>query len=175
MANIASQPFKGLPSADLGDVVTTAQGFKNAAGAAIVLPLAQASKLKNKLFTVRAWGRVEGGTTVDFTPSLYYGTSAVVANDTLIKSATAAAVDSAKHNWHIEARLVWDADSDKIQGTFTARIAAIAVTALVVNAAISSADPEEDVSTAKGLIISGLFSTTHAGNHAYLDGFELEV
>ena len=166
-------PYKALPSADLGNVTSTASGFLNSASAAIVLPLFPALHLKNRMFEVRAWGRVEGGTTVNFTPSLYFGTSATVANDTLLKSATAAAVDSAKHSWQMVAELVWDADSDKIEGCVYFRIADVAITAQVVTAVISSADPEDN--TARGFIISGLFSTSNSGNHAYLDGFQLEI
>lgn len=167
------KPNAGLPSADLGNVTGTATGFLDKAGNVMILPLPAAALLKRKLFEVRAWGRVTGGTTANFTPSLYYGLSATVASDTIVKAATAAAVDSANHSWSMFAQFVWDDTSDSLQGWVTWRIAGVAITAPVVNANITSADPEAN--TPQGLIISGLFSASNAGNSAIMDGFQLEV
>lgn len=166
------KPIQNLPSADLGNVTGTATGFLDQSGNVIICPLPAAGQIKNKMFRLRAWGRVTGGTTTNFTPSLYYGLSATVSSDSIVKAATAAAVDSAAHSWQMVGDFVWDADSDTIQGAITFRIAAVAITALVVTTAIS-ADPQAN--TPQGLIISGLFSASNAGNIAFLDGFQIEV
>jgi hypothetical protein len=171
-------PDVPLPSADLGNVTGTATGFLDSTGAkSINLPLPSVRQLTNKLMRLKAWGRVVGGTTANFTPTLYYTVlplvSDVVSNNTIIKAATAAAVDSANHSWHLEAVLRWDSTSSKIQGTTTWSIAGVAVTALSVNAVISSAD--STANAPQYLCIAGLFSASNSGNKAFLDGFQIEV
>lgn len=171
-------PDVPLPSANLGNVTGTATGFLNAGDSkSINLQLPSVNQLKNKRLTLKAWGRVVGGTTTNFTPTLYYTVlplvSDVVANNTIIKAATAAAVDSANHSWELYGSLIWDSTSSKIQGWTTWRIAGVAITAPVVNAVVSSADPAANAP--QFLCIAGLFSASNAGNAAYLDGFQIEV
>ena len=172
MSHVIAIPYKALPSADLGNVTTTAKGFIDANSKAIVLPLMPSGHLKNKLFQVKAWGRANATVAVNFTASLYFGTSATVADDTLMKSSDATALASIKHSWFMIADLSWDATSNKIQGAVYFTIAEV-ITALAATTVISSADPTDD--TARGFIISGLFSTSSTGNAAFLDGFQIEV
>lgn len=166
------RPNTGLPSADLGNVTGTATGFLDGASNVIVLPLPAGGRLKRKMFKLYAWGRVTGGTTTNFTPSVYYGLSATVGSDTIVKAVTAAAVDSANHSWSIEGSFVWDDTSDRLQGWITSRIAGVAITAPVVVASVTA---DSEANTPQGFVISGLFSASNAGNSAILDGFQLEV
>lgn len=173
MALISAQSLKGLPSADLGNA-SSITAFKTAASAAIVLPLAGASKFKNRRFEVRAWGRVEGGTTGNFTVTLQWGTSATPGSNTTLKASSALAANSEKASWEMQAVFVLDADSQKLQGRAAFRVNDGAVDASAVSTEITALDPTVD-SVLQGFVMCGTFSASNAGNHAYLDGFELEV
>jgi hypothetical protein len=125
---------------------------------------------KNRLFVVRAWGRVTGGGTTNFTVKLDFGVSNTIATNTTIEASTARAVDSASHNWFIEVKCVWDETSDKIQGVGSSMVANI-FDAWAVLDAVPSADPE--ASTEYGFTVTGTFSSGFAGNVATLDGLEV--
>lgn len=162
-----------------GGTGTSAIIFSTDGTTPILLPLPAASQLasgtgtsgRSSLFTVRAWGRVTGGTTTNYTVTLYYGTSITAGSDTILLASTARAVDSANHLWFATATLVVDAVSDKIQGKAEIMIANL----LNADAVISNVPTSVtvDANSTLGFVIAGTFSSGNASNAAYLDGFEI--
>lgn len=165
---------KKLPSAELnlGGTSTSAVQFKDSGGSdGLICYIPGSNKLKNRRFKVRASGRVTGGTTTNFTITMYYGVSATVSSNTAIEASTARAVDSASHNWMIEADLVWDVTSQKLQGMGISVVANIGVDAwAVINNVPTSVDLSGE---GLGFTLTGTFSTGNASNVAYCDQFEL--
>lgn len=147
----------------------------------VVLPLPSASELafgsgvtgKSSMLKVRAWGRVTGGTTTNFTVTLQYGTSLTSGSNTTIEASSARAVDSANHVWAIEAEFVIDAVSDKIQGYGKSMVANLYDAAAALDNSPSSVDVTGNGTL--GFVIGGTFSTGNASNTAHLDGFQLEL
>jgi hypothetical protein len=130
-------------------------------------------------FKVKAFGRVTGGTTTNWTPTLQFGRSTTAANNTTMGSLTARAFNTASGIWYLTAELVWDVTSGQISGSIsggngsTIALDASALitpvtgqTAAVLNAATNPG--------AFFFSVGGLFSGTNAGNVATLDGFEVE-
>lgn len=124
-------------------------------------------------FGVRAWGRVTGGTTTNYTVALQAGTSATAGDNTDIEQSTAIAVNSNSGQWFIEARLIWDTTSNTYDGF--SRFGVWGSTRTFTDwAAIDnsiSADPDGNV--ALGFVVTGTFSSGHASNVSVLGGFEL--
>jgi hypothetical protein len=128
-------------------------------------------EFKNRPFLVRAWGRVTGGGTTNFTVKLYFGTSNTIASNTIVEASTARAVDSANHNWIIEIWVVWDEVSDKIQGVGRSVVANLADAVAVIDNVPGSVDPSDN--TERAFTVTGTFSSGFAGNVANLDGLEV--
>ena len=135
-------------------------------------------------FLVRAFGRVTGGTTVNWTPTLYFGRGTTAATNTVMGSLTARAFNSGSGSFYIDANLIWDATSGQISGTVqggngaTLAIDAAALitpvtgqTAAVIN---TGAPPSVNNMQTFYFSVGGLFSTTNAGNVAYLDYLGVE-
>lgn len=135
-------------------------------------------------FKLRAYGRVTGGTTTNWTPSLYFGRGITAASNTLMASLTAGAFNTASGVYLLEADLIWDSTSGKISGTFSGlngSTAAITASTLVTpvtgqTAAVMNlgAPSGSNGSAAFYFSIGGLFSATNASNVALLDFFGSE-
>lgn len=148
---------------------------------------------------VTAAGRATGGTTVNFTPSLLISPAApngipslTLASNTTIFSPTAMAFNSANGNWVIKAELLWDPISGQINGlssgyggattqTTTASTAITPLTGYTLTPAVSTqsyttavAIPAPTGEIVLYFAVAGLFSTTNAGNIAYLDLMQVE-
>jgi hypothetical protein len=148
---------------------------------------------------VTAAGRATGGTTVNFTPSLLISPAATngipsltLASNTTIFSPTAMAFNSANGNWVIKAELLWDPISGQINGlssgyggattqTTTASAAITPLTGYTLAPTVSSQSYTTPVTipAPTGEIVlyfaaAGLFSTTNAGNIAYLDLLQVD-
>ena len=130
-------------------------------------------------FNIKAFGRVTGGTTTNWTPTLQFGRSTTAASNTTMGSLTARAFNTTSGLWYLIAQLVWDVTSGQISGSIqggngaTLALDAAALitpvtgqTAAVLNAATNPG--------ALYFSVGGLFSGTNAGNVATLDGFEVE-
>ena len=123
-------------------------------------------------FVVRAWGRWSTGTSGTALATLYYGTSITAASNTSIAALSARTV-ATTGNWMIEAKLVWDSVSAKLNGVFwgvngdTPTIDSLAVTTQKTSVDLSVAG--------NGLGIGVTFGTANASNTANLEGFSLEV
>ena len=151
----------------------------------------QAGVTNNQNFTrfrVSAGGRVTGGGTTNFTPTIQFGRSTIAASNTNIGGLTATAFNSASGNWVLDASLLWDATSGQINGTIsgvagsggTQTILApatitpitgqtLAVPATSVTGAYSTGDIQMFFS------VAALFSASFAGNLALLDFFQVEA
>lgn len=135
--------------------------------------------VNSALFRVRAWGRVTGGTTTNWTPSLMYGRSATYGSNTVLGALTATAFNSASGFWEITAELFWDVTSGQLSGSFSGyngATAAIVAAALVTPVTGLTATALTALSQPNTLFFSvaGLFSATNGSNIAYLDGFQVE-
>ena len=148
----------------------------------VLLPLPAAQQLAggsgtggySARFSIRAWGRVTGGGTTNYTPQLQYGTSITAASNTDIESGGAVAVNSTSGSWQINAEAIWDAASNILDGFACHMVSGSTRTFTALAAfdnAITSADP--DANTTQGFVVTGTFSSGFAGNTAYLDGFEI--
>jgi hypothetical protein len=130
---------------------------------------------------IRAAGRVTGGTSTNYTPKLYWGTSLTTASNTVIGSGAAVAVNSVSGLWEINATLFTDYTSGKIDGYFTNMVSGSTVTltgaAKLTNTVSSSSTPAYSFTTTsqQGFVVSGTFSSGNAGNVAYVDVFQLEM
>jgi hypothetical protein len=135
-------------------------------------------------FAIRAGGRVTGGTTTNWTPSLYFGRGLTAAANTLMASLTARAFNTASGVWYLDASLVWDGTSGVISGTFgggNGSTVAIDAPALITPVTgqtattINTGAPLETNNMATFYFsIGGLFSATNASNLAFLDYFAVE-
>jgi hypothetical protein len=131
-------------------------------------------------FTIRAYGRVTGGTTTNWTPTLYFGRSQTTASNTVVGSLSAGAFNSASGVYSITADLIWDATSGQISGTIgglNGATAAISANALVTPVTGQTAAVQNAAGGTNTLFFSlgGLFSATNANNIAYMDYFAVEV
>jgi hypothetical protein len=148
---------------------------------------------------VTAAGRATGGTTVNFTPSLLIapaaantGISLTLATNTTLYSPTAMTFNSASGNWCIKCELLWDPISGRINGVssgygggsalvVTAAAAITQLTGYTQTAPVSSQSYSTAVTipapTGEMVLYfgaAGIFSTTDAGNIAYLDLLQVE-
>jgi hypothetical protein len=122
---------------------------------------------------------VTGGTTTNFTPTLQFGRSTVLATNTTMGTLTASAFNSASGMWELEATLFWDVTSGQISGGISGYNGATA--AIVANALITPVTGQTAAVLGAGLnpntfffSVAGLFSATNAGNIAYLDYLGIE-
>lgn len=130
-------------------------------------------------FNLRAFGRVTGGTTTNFTPTLQFGRSTTAGSNTTMGSLTARAFNTASGMFDITTQIIWDVTSGQISGTIqglNGATAAIDAAALITpvtgqTAAVLAANAQPN---SFFFSIGGLFSATNASNIAYLDYFALE-
>ena len=121
---------------------------------------------------VKAWGRVTGGGTTNYTATLQYGTSVTGSDNTTIEASTARAVNSENGLWYIEATIGVDAVADKIQGFGSSIVNNVALDAqTVIDNEITSVDVTDNADL--GFVIGGTFSSGFAGNTSHLDGFQI--
>lgn len=160
-AYVAYEVFNTLNS-------TTSQVAPNLSG--------HADSVNCATFIVRAWGRVTGGTTTNWTPSLQFGNSKTFTSNTTIGALTASAFNTASGIWTLKAELVWDATSGNISGQISgANGSTLALVANALTTPVTGQAPAAGVnSQIFTFSVGGLFSATNASNIAYLDGFEVE-
>jgi len=177
-----------LPSAELnlGGTSTSTKVFLNSAGTAVtaILDKDTLAGTPGKAFSrirVVAAGRVTGGGSTNFTPTLYWGTSTTTASNTALCTGATVAVNSVSGTWEIDAELCIDYTSVKITGNFANQISGSTTTftarAAVTNAITASSTPALSFTTAtpQGFCAAGAFSSGFAGNIAYLDVLQIEM
>lgn len=180
--NTITKPDKKPRELNQGGTSTSAIIFSEDGTDPIICPLPSAAQLAqgssttgfSSRFKVRAWGRVTGGTTTNYTVTLYYGTSLTAASNTVIEASSARAVDSANHLWSIEVDCQVDAVSDKIQGFGWAMVANLKDAEAALDNVPTSVDVTAGTSTL-GFVVAGTFSSGDASNTAHLDGFQVDI
>jgi|TARA_R100001086_G_scaffold174763_1_gene96077 hypothetical protein len=179
-ASVISTPTVGKPrELNQGGTGTAALVFSTDGDTTYLLPLPSAGQLasgsgttgRSSMVTVRAWGRVTGGTTTNYTATLQYGTSTTSTDNTTIEASTARAVNSADHEWLIEATFVIDSVSDKIQGFGRSMVANLLDSEAALDNVPTSVDVTADGTL--GFVVAGTFSAGNASNTSHLDGFQI--
>lgn len=168
-----------VPSAALGNATSETQ-FVDSAGNVLTVYLPMTSKLigqdgKMATFKVKVGGRVTGGTTTDWTAKLYWGNSSTISSNSGIAAPAAFSVVSLSTNWHIEATMVWDATSQKVNGFYQAQISTTTTGPTTLTTAQTGKDLTTGDLTTVGFSVTGIFGSTNAGNTAYVDYFDVEV
>lgn len=162
-----------LPS-DAGGASSTSEFQFSKDSSRFILKAPGSDALKNKPIRVKAWGRVTGGTTVNFTAKIDVGSSATIGSNTTIADSGAIAVNSVSGSWLLVAEGVWDATSNKFQGKYHGYVNGTAKTdTIFADVTTPGADPSDEDGLA--FTVTGTFSGSNASNAAILDGFELEV
>ena len=161
-----------------GGTSTSATVFTSDGTIPVIAPLPVAGTLgaagaPATIFKVRAWGRVVTVGTLNFTIFLQFGTSATAASNTDISNSGTVSLASLTTNWLVEAELVWDGDSNRINGYQRNQVHTTLEATAAIDNAITSADP--DAGTALGFVVGGTFGTGNAGNKAYLDGLQIDI
>lgn len=176
--NVIGIPRQKPRELNQGGTSTSATVFTSDGTIPVVLDLPSAEQLGgangagSSIIRVTAWGRVTGGTTVNYTATLQFGTSATAGSNTTIEASTARAVNSENENWFITALCILDKTSNKLNGIGTSMVGALVDAAATLDNQASTADP--DGNGTLGFVVAGTFSSGNAGNLAYLDGFTLE-
>lgn len=182
--NVISVPSRIPRELNQGGTSTSEAVFTSDGTLPVVLPLPSAgqicgaigpSKSRMGVILIRAFGRVTGGTTTNFTPQLQYGTSATPGSNTDIESGGAVAVNSVSGLWMIEAQLFIDDVSGKVSGCARHLVHGSTTTFTdwaVIDNNLTSVDP--DGNGTLGFVVTGTFSVGNAANAAYLDGFYME-
>lgn len=166
MNALSVKRITNLPGTAVGASVSTEKVFKDAEGSDVYLFLPGGSRLANRKITIRAGGRVTGAVTTNFTVKLYLGT-------TVIEATAATAVDSASHNFFIEATGVLDSSSKKFQGLGKSCLANVIAVEAALDAIVTLTDLNSE--TLNKFKVSGTFSVADAGNLAILDFFEIVI
>lgn len=121
-----------------------------------------------KAFLVRAGGTATGGTTTNFTPTLYWGD----ATTTTLAALSATAYNSASGGWMLEAEVVFDAVNSKLHG-FTNGY--IGTTPTIASLTIMTDVGSVTAVDLQPIAVGATFSAANAGNTATLDFFTIEV
>lgn len=173
----ASDPVVCPLPKNLAGVAATAGTFNQ--GTAVYNAAFTASKggaLRTTVkFKVIAFGRVITNGSYNFTAKLAYGTSATTTSNTSIATSGTIALTAAigKTNWYLQLDLVYDADSQRINGNFSGQVHTTTVSPTTISNALTAVDLTS--TTALGFVASGTFGTGHANNKCYLDGFFLLI
>lgn len=132
-----------------------------------------AGKLDGKAFKVRAHGRISSGTTTNYTVALYWGTSTAVAGNTKIATSAGTACNNTNSNWELNAWLVWDSTSSKLNGRQEGQDNGTAIALAAVTGVVSGVSPAT-ANTGYALNVTSTFSATSTTNVAYLDELSIE-
>ncbi len=146
--------------------------FLNAALAA-ALNVPGTRRLEGRKFSVRASGVVTtSGAAVTVQPFLAAGTSVTAANDTVLAAPAPVTVAGTSCPWTIEAQLLFDSTSGKLNGQFTSLINnSVGAPAAIATVLTGLSGNNEPVFS---LVAGVTFSTASAGNIATLTEFVLE-
>jgi hypothetical protein len=144
------------------------------------------SLLDGKTLYVRASGKITGGTTTNFTPKLWFSANAktqiTTTGATSIAAGTARAFNSTSGVFMIEATLVWDVTSQRLSGYFdclngsAGTLDAPAATTQVTGVDLALlTTPSGSPQSGPGIVVTGIFSATNAGNLFQLTELIAEV
>lgn len=168
MANVVD--YKAKRASDIAGSTTAALAFKQVDNS--TLPVILYVPTGTKAFRVRAGGTATGGTTTNFTPAIYKGTSATAGSDTLLGGHAATAYNTASGGWHLEVKCQLDTVNSKIHGS---KCGWVGTTPTVLADTIIADLTTITTLDLMPLVVFGTFSASDAGNTATLDYFSLEV
>lgn len=128
-------------------------------------------------FQVKAYGTITTGTTTNFTVKLYQvpaaivaaGTAATLANDNLLNSSGAQAVNTTSSNFEMIAELQYDITSKKLTGTVKWSIAGVLVAEAEITLLTTASASESELN----FLLSTTFSAANAANAAQVQYFEI--
>lgn len=169
-------PF--VPSLDLGNA-SSATLFKGSNGATAALNLQTDNQFTNRRFILNLAGRVATSSNLTFTINIYLGTTGTTA-DKLIFASGANTVNTKKTNWHIDLSMFWDSDAQIINGIGSGQIDNNPIGAAGL-AGVLALDPNlhNTSNSFQGVFnkftVTGTFSGSSAGNHAFIDIFEVTL
>lgn len=168
-----------LPGNDFGNVIVETQ-LSNGRGNPLILALPSNGSLANRPFRVRIGGRIATTTNTTFDARAYFGFSPTIANNTLIFDSAAQTVNNVTSSWEVWLDCFWSADGNSITGWGAGQLANnIMGPATLINTPLS-ANPNRDSNTflqsgaTYGFTVTGIFGGSSAGNHAFVDIFDLE-
>jgi len=178
---IETKRYKSVPNANIIARCGTLPGAAQGASSTSELQFAGADSaqanvrvspgyLANRQFVLKAGGHATGGTTTNLTVKLYLGKSATIGSNTLIFTSGAVAINSVSGNWELEAILIADVTSLKIQGVAYGALNNTAVAQAAI-AAVTTTNPN---TTEQAFTVTLQFSVSHANNAAICDYFEVE-
>jgi hypothetical protein len=169
-----------LPGNDLGNQTSETQ-LPNGRGASLVLPLPSNGSLANKRFRIVVSGRVATTITNTFTINVYSGFAPVIASNLLIFSTGPQSVNSISSNYSMTIDLFWSTGNRTINGgPGQGQMANSPIGPASLNNPVVNADPNRDSNpflqsgATYGFTLTGQFGSGSAGNHAFVDIFELE-
>jgi hypothetical protein len=170
-----------LPGNDLGNQTSETQ-MPNGRGASLVLPLPSNGSLAQRRFRVVIAGRVQTTITTTFTLNLYFGFSPILASNTLIFSSGPNSVNNVSSNFSITVDMFWTAAGLTICGApGDGQMNNNPIGPSSLSNVITNVDPNRDSNSflqsgaTYGFTATGTFGSTSAGNHAFVDLFELEA
>lgn len=167
-----------IPGADLGNASAETQ-YQNSQAQLSTLVLPADGQFTNSRLKLRIAGRVATTSNLTYTVKIYFGTSATIASNTLILSSGAQTVNNVKSNFFIDVDMHWDADSNTLCGMGSGQInnSPIGPAALsnVPSANSNVRNTLSNAMTAYGFTVTGQFSGSSAGNHSFLDLFNIEL
>jgi hypothetical protein len=153
--------------------------FKNSLGGVAALPLQTDNQFTNKRFVINAAGRVATTSNLTFQVNIYLGTTGTTA-DKLIYTTSGLTVNNKKSNWHLDLNCFWDSDAQIINGSGFGQIDNQQVGSGGLTNVITL-DPNLHGSsnsfqnTFYKFTVTGLFSGSSTGNHAFLDILEVTL
>lgn len=169
-----------LPGNDFGNVTAETQ-ISNGRGTPLTLPLPSNGSLGNRRFRLVLSGRIQTSITNTFTANVYFGLSSTIASNTLLFSTGANSVNSTNTNFSLSIDLFWSTPSLTIDGLGSGQMNNNPIGPSSLSNIITAADPNRDSSTTLasgatyGFTVTGLFGSSSAGNHAFVDLFEMEA
>ncbi len=173
-ASVISRPLTKPRELNQGGTSTTKTVFSVDGTEPVIcyIPTPQQLGTCNR-FKVRAWGTVVTSGTLNFTISLQYGTSITATSNSDIEDSGTTSLASLTTHWMIEAWLIWDSSSDRIDGVGWSQVHTTFDALATIDTPITSIDLNSTTSSV-GFVVAGTFGTGAAGNSATLAGFEIE-
>jgi hypothetical protein len=128
-------------------------------------------------FQLKAYGTITTGANLNVTLKLYQtpasivaaGTAATLANDNLLNSSGAQAVNTTSTNFEMIAELQWDSVSKKLTGTVKWSLGGVLVAEAEITVLTTATASESELN----FLLSTTFSAGNAANVIQVQGFEL--
>lgn len=176
-SSITLAKANGLPSLDLGNVSVETQ-FKGNNGTQLQLILPANGSLANNGFRIRVSGRIATTSNLTFNVKMYFGLGAISAN-TLFFDCGAQTINNLKIGYSFRIDNHWSGDGQAITGWGAGQVGNNIVGPQTLTNVITAVNPSRDSdptirSSFYGFTLTGQFSGSSAGNHAYVDNFDME-